>query len=123
MPESDILMKQFKEADINIPFLGVEYFGFSNHKKLYEGIPYIDSTTGEQAILDDIMQKLNINNEFGLMYGYDLANLIMKVKEWKNDKQRKGAKVMQRVEIKKLYRETKDYAGKEITQVSLSILY
>ena len=81
MPESDILMKQFKDADINIPFLGVEYFGFSNHKKLYEGIPYIDSTTGEQAILDDIMQKLNINNEFGLMYGYDLANLIMKVYE------------------------------------------
>ena len=77
MPESDILMKQFKEANVTTPMLGVEYFVFSNHKELYENIPFIDSAIGDRSILDDIMQQLNINNEFGLIYAHDLANLII----------------------------------------------
>ena len=53
MPTVDVFLKQYREANIDIPFTGIETFTYLQHKELAEGMWYVDAA----AATDDFTKE------------------------------------------------------------------
>lgn len=76
-PELEILAKQIKELNVNIPLTTVEAFEFTEKPDLFEGYWYIQGAEANEKFNNDYFAKYNDRPQVGAANGYDIFNLII----------------------------------------------
>jgi len=73
-PSIDVFRKQMLEAGLDIPVT-------SNHKKLFEGVLFVENPDGEDDFVNKVRNELHIDNMFLLAFAEDSLKIFIKVTE------------------------------------------
>jgi len=77
-PSLEIFVKQKQEAKLNTNLSSVEIFGLVEDKDSFNDYWYVDVPDGSSRMLDRFNKKAKDGSVYGMAYGYDAFDLIVK---------------------------------------------
>jgi ABC-type branched-subunit amino acid transport system substrate-binding protein len=80
-PELEIFAKIMKEYGNTKPMTSTEVFSYSSDYRLFEGMWYIDTATGDKQYVEAFEQVYNSSPYPVSVYGYDYIDMIVKICE------------------------------------------
>ncbi len=76
-PESDIILKQLHEANIDNKYIFGQGIDAGNNNDMYNDIICFSLNLGNQKFIDEVSQEYNLRNIYGAALNYDIFNLIV----------------------------------------------